>query len=223
MPTTFSTEHILDTISGNLPGGEVWSIGLRTAEATGVDSEYLSARADSVWNAFQAQAATAPYGFLRQNPPTVTLEQVVSRHVTELGVTDVLGSPYVTSNAGYGATQYQPDQIAIAVTLTTPKAGRSGKGRVYLPICGVAGLVNSRLSTLQAQGLADTMAAFIQAVGRLPPDRGFGPFRYCVQSRKGAGVPAPITGVAVGDVFDTQRRRRDKLREAYSTSMVVIP
>lgn len=220
MPTTFSTEHILYTIQGRSPGGEKWSIGLRTGAVSPPTEANLDLLAAMVANHFQNMISTGTDGIQARNPTTWFFDSVTGRHVTELGITDVLGSPQVFTTQGQAATQYQPDQIAVAVSLLTAKPGRSGRGRVYLPVLSIAGIVNSRLTTAQAQAFATDFAVFLDAI-KSDTTVGVGPFPICIQSRKGPGVPPPVNRVQVGDVFDTQRRRRDKLVENYASADVV--
>jgi hypothetical protein len=212
MPTSFQTEHILYTIAGKLPGGETWSIGLRTGAVAIPTTAQLDALASNVATLFQACISSGTDGIQARNPTTWTFESVTARHVTAAGLTDRLGNPQIATTAGGSATQYQPDQIAVVFTLLSATPGRSGKGRVYIPVLSIAGIVASRLTFAQISDFADTFALFLGGIS-IMTGGGIGPFPICVQSRLGPGVPSQVTAVSVGDVMDTQRRRRDKLVE----------
>jgi len=123
------------------------------------------------------------------------------------------------SQAGYAVGQTQPNQICVVATLFTPKAGRSGKGRIYLPLLALPAVSADPRDGVHQTALAGQIAAWIEDVNAISTATA-GPFRVSVQSRLGAGTPGPVTGVGIGDVLDTQRRRRNKLVETYSIAPV---
>lgn len=222
MATPFSSAHILYTFSGGMPGGDIWNFGLRTAAVSTVSEEDLFAMAGQAGQDFISATTAAPNGLFRLNPTTLTFTSVVARHVTALGVTDVQGAAANFSQAGYAAGQLQPNQTALVATLLTPKAGRSGKGRIYLPMLALGGLLDDRMTGATQSDLAQQMSGFLSAMNQISTPTA-GPFRIAVQSRKGAGIPAPVTGVSIGDVLDTQRRRRNKVKENYQIRSVSGP
>lgn len=219
----YATEHLAYTFEGGLPGGELWTITLRTVSAVVDDTEAAGA-ALGARNAFNTMwNATGSFDVF--NPPTVNFHKVTCRSVSAAGVTTAQGE-YVqsTPTPGIASVQTAPNQSALVVTLQTARPGRTGRGRVYMPFLAPQFGVNTdRLAAGLADPLAFHFAQFITDLGQI--DGGdpavFGPFPIAVQSTVNMAAPPMVTSVRVGDVIDTQRRRRNKVIEAYSTAAVV--
>lgn len=106
---------------------------------------------------------------------------------------------------GTSAAEMLPFQCAVAVSLRTVFATRSGRGRFYLPPLSVATIAGGRVTPANQTIIADSaqdMMATLQGAGLQP----------VVYSRI-ARAAVTITRIDVGDVVDTQRRRRNKLVE----------
>lgn len=111
----------------------------------------------------------------------------------------------------------QPPQSAAVISLRTDTPGASGRGRLYWPAMGAAlDSTNGRLSSSQLAsfltdsknyllGIRSDLAAAFPAIG----------FDLAVRSRTTKTTPH-VTRLQVGNVVDTQRRRRDNLPESYS-------
>lgn len=123
----------------------------------------------------------------------------------------VVGDPVVSALTGVnGAVErLHPPQIAVRVSLNGDGRGRSKQGGFYVPGTGQSMNSDFRLYTASAAALAATTHTFLAGVEAIP----FG--RVCVAS--GVLGNVPVTLIRVGDVFDTIRRRRDELPEAYSS------
>ena len=63
---------------------------------------------------------------------------------------------------------------------------------------------------------------FLSAVNDIT-NTGSDPGLISIMSSKGAGTTKGVTTVAVGNVVDTQRRRRNRLTENYGTAVAVNP
>lgn len=108
-----------------------------------------------------------------------------------------------------------PPQAGVVVSLGTAVSGASKRGRYYLPPMSVSVLAaTGRLdSGVQADLLAAVTAAHaaeISVSGGQP---------LLVYSRKLHSVE-PVVTLRIGDVIDTQRRRRDKLVENYVAASI---
>lgn len=106
---------------------------------------------------------------------------------------------------GTSTAESLPFQCATAVSLRTIFATRSGRGRFYLPPLAVSVMLNGRVTTAVQNVLADgvsLMMLTLQSSGLTP----------VVYSRV-ARAAVTITSIDVGNVIDTQRRRRNKLIE----------
>lgn len=108
-------------------------------------------------------------------------------------------------------------QIAIVTSLRTARSrGYASNGRMYWPASGSIDPGDGRMSVAQAGAVASTAATLMAAIA----DSGVG--TPAVMSTVGAGRAEPVTGVRVGRVFDTQRRRRNQLSEDF-TEVVPVP
>jgi hypothetical protein len=117
--------------------------------------------------------------------------------------------------SGTGAGGYP--QIAVVLSLRTARPrGYASNGRMYVPCSQAIGSSDGRISAATALGIATAGATLIAAIN----DVGLG--QAAVMSAVGAGRTEPITGVRVGRVMDTQRRRRNQLAEEY-TDPVAVP
>jgi len=217
----FPAAHELFTAHGTMPGGEIWSVGLRADGRSSLTPSTLAFLTQSFAERFAAlrnSLATAP------TPPWtigVTFLGVTGRYLNVAGITlnqveaiPVLAQPPAASN------EFLPNQCAIVTSLTTITPGRRGKGRIYLPLLGnmiandgkhsaavrISAAIKVFMDTLHADWAADAGAA-----GE----------RLVVGSKVGAGALSPITQIKVGDVIDTQRRRRNAIPEIYSTRVLV--
>lgn len=111
--------------------------------------------------------------------------------------------------SGVSTTGRHPYQCSLAVSLLTGLRGPSHRGRFFMPPQNLAidsgtGLVQLSLVQDMLAGLVATLQGFEQAVGGA----------LIVASSKGYNTP--VTGIKVGRVMDTQRRRRRSLPEDYS-------
>lgn len=121
---------------------------------------------------------------------------------------------------GASSTTALPPQCSVVASWMTAVAGRHGKGRIYLPapttavVAGGGGLMSSTVQT----GIATSTATL---VGDLNYENIVG----AVYAKAiVAGAPWVrynlISAVRVGQVIDTQRRRRNQLVETYVSADV---
>lgn len=130
---------------------------------------------------------------------------------------------YPTPITGAQSGSSFPPQIALVGTLTSAKArGFGSKGRMYLP--GINHLVtgDGRMSTTNAGFIAANFKTFINAVNAISwsgDDGGHVVLNAAAKTTAPTHAAAmfPVTGIRVGNVYDTQRRRRNQLQEQYST------
>lgn len=228
-PGDFDRNHIGLTFGGLLPQGEIWVCSLKLAnDSTGlvgdladpildaiVLKDYMdSSVAAAVQTFFTAGATGISYsawltfaklsrygrdGKLRSSDPGEVYEHVYPS-----------GTVGAVSNTPY------PNQIALAVTMTTGfSRGAGHKGRFYLPLPTFP-MDGGIISVGSAQGLADTTKTFINALSDFPGLNIPGAPTVSVMSRKsGAAVTRKVTGVSVGRAYDTIRRRRNAVSENY--------
>lgn len=116
-------------------------------------------------------------------------------------------------DAAFGTSlQHRPFQDTIVTTFRHTGIGRGNFGRVYLPSPAASTDQTGLMDAVVAANLADLAQGWINdtnvVLAALDPD-----FTVSIFSR-GAGTTKHVDSVGVGRVYDTQRRRRDKLVEA---------
>lgn len=117
------------------------------------------------------------------------------------------------TDAGASTAGSLPTQIAICVSLQTGLAGSRNRGRFYLPTPDRTVVATTgRLASAGLTGLVNGLTAWKNSL----IGDGFTPI---VLSRT-EGAQTVVTALRVGNVLDTQRRRRNDLVEVYSTIAV---
>lgn len=106
-----------------------------------------------------------------------------------------------------------PPQCSAVVSLLTPLAGASHRGRYYLPSPVSDAILAS--GRFQGGNLDDVLAALVLAHTDEMADSLA--TEVVVYSRT-LHSSTPVERLRIGDVVDTQRRRRDKLVETYHTA-----
>ena len=189
-----------------LPSGEeaIYSLWWGKTSATPDMTEALA-----VADAYHAALSADSTFTLRFDTNTIFSGYRVAQIDIATGVTvttAVGGSPFGGSDI---ADAPCPPQLAVAVTVRTALAGRSDRGRFYLPPVTVNDVSSvGRVGGTVPLDLVTSVGTAIDAGKAAGTDS-----HLVVYSRKLRDTHTAIR-VEVGDVFDTQRRRRDKLVEA---------
>nr|CRY96079.1 hypothetical protein [uncultured prokaryote] len=206
-------------IKGTLLGGEVWSVNpCFIVDETGVDSYLKTFTELQEW----ATAITALEGGNVLSPDLLALISSaaaitsirVEAYLADGTLVQAAEAALVTPVTGSGQAN-KPLQVALVASLLTGRPGRSYAGRLYWPALG-APLQSAtlRLSTNGTSILAEDTASLLTGIAQAAP--GTTAIAPVVVSHKLA-IQTPIVSVRVGDVLDTQRRRRDSLVEGTST------
>lgn len=111
-----------------------------------------------------------------------------------------------------------PAQSAICLSTLTARPGASYRGRMYWPGILPSVNVDGRLDLQLCQNLATAAGQFLEQLGNAGDTFQNNLIPSIVSTTK--GVATPITGVRVGNRFDTQRRRTDGERESYRSALV---
>jgi hypothetical protein len=210
------------TISGHCFGGaEEWSTGFYLGNETGDVGTATQTQVDNIaarWNTF----FTASNSHINNNWVTNVVK--VANHHTD-GTTDPLNvvyHTYATPPVGAYAGSPFPAQCSVAATLRSSiTRGRASKGRMFLP--GWAGNLgsNGHMGSTDTTNLLATFRTFINGVNS---DAAIG--QNVILASFGRGTTPPpginklVSEVQIGDVVDTQRRRRDGFAEVYSTATI---
>jgi hypothetical protein len=185
---------------GTYPG-ESWSFGLHTSGNASL------AAAQAAWTAgitaffSVAYAGTLCSDVKAIEATTVELNQTTGKQLT--GLTDP------RNDTGTNTGECLPFQCAPVVSLRTATLSRAGRGRFYAPSLAVDQVAAGRMVAGAQTALANSALALLQALD----NAGQTPVIY----HRALGTVTNITSLDVGDVIDTQRRRRNKLIEARSS------
>lgn len=216
-------EHILLQFGGRLFDIEQWSCGLRIdifAGTLGTD-----AGANETWSANNIEdvADDVSAWFTRAESYTsnkarldyVKLNSIgTNGKYTSADATNVVEFPLGTSPVGTYTPGY-PQNTAVVSLLTDLSRGPAHRGRCYPP----TGQIGMTTAGHMAQGQCEYMAgSFAQLIGDLNNQPGLDADdpRVVVVSKLGSPGPRKeVTSVSVGDVIDTQRRRRESMPELY--------
>lgn len=217
------------TISGDcFSGAEVWTTGFYLGE-TGADAGDPAGSAEDIagyWNTFWTTANSMISIYYR------TLEVKVAQLDTD-GKTDLGSIDYytlTTPTTGGGGGSAMPPQTSLVATLTSDvQRGLGSKGRMYLP--GVNGTVTNTgkvISTTPTNVSLNLKTMFdgINADADIPGSVILASHGHKLTSVPGGDVTyiepvnTLVTGLRVGDVYDTQRRRRNGLAEVYTTRVL---
>lgn len=222
----FDIPHLLMQWGGKLPGGETWSCSLRFAEGTHlpgvgpvvvdesfIDSWLHGSMKDRV-AAYHAATGTcinplAKLSFVKLN--AIKTDGHYQYDVTHEHVfADVAG--------GGDAFNTVPNQSALAISMTTGfSRGPAHRGRYYLPMPSVQILPDGTVNPAFTAQILGTTKVFIEGLADVPGvDIATSPTPAVFSRKLGSPAHRTITGVAIGKVLDTQRRRRRSLPENYS-------
>lgn len=203
-------------LGGQTTGPEVWTVApsYRWVPFT---ATFTQAALQSLANRLIANIGTATFGSLRalmSSTGTITGWRVEQWDEQD-NLQAAAEASYGTAMAGTGgATKTLQDSVVLSLRTNTP--GPRGRGRLYWPAWGAA-TSNWRLSTPSAATVAAdarTLLLAIQteitneAVANLISDLP----QLAVRSRT-THSSLQVVSIVVGDVLDTQRRRRESLAE----------
>jgi len=162
-----------------------------------------------------ADALTAAWGAGMDDLTTADVDLTLASAATIDPATDgqITRAEVVLALTGVAAGEMLPFQCATVVSLLTASATRHGRGRFYLPPLAVSVIDQGRVSAASLAVLDTAWTAFFASLNtdNITP---------VVRNRTGH-VSTTVTSARIGDVIDTQRRRRNKLTETYT--VVAVP
>jgi len=190
--------------SGTTPG-ETFSFTMH-AEGSLSTGDAATAFADALtaaWAAGMDDVTTADVDLTLAS--AATIDPATDGQITRVEV--------VLALTGVGAGEMLPFQCATVVSLLTASATRHGRGRFYLPPLAALVLDGGRISAASLAVLDTAWTAFFASLNtdNVTP---------VVRNRTGH-VSTTVTSARIGDVIDTQRRRRNKLTE--TQVVVTVP
>lgn len=208
--------YIRVSIIGAMSGGEQWSVNPVYDPSgeifTGGNQDNLDAAAQLIAN------RTLPADLLTML--TTSASRTGARLEVRDNVTDALQQISIagstTAAVGVGSLKL-PFQSAAVVSVRTDTPGASGRGRLYWPAMGATLTTQNRL---QSPAPATLLSSFKTYLAGIEADLETAypgiPFNLSVRSKTTKNTPHAVR-LQLGDIIDTQRRRRDALPEAYSS------
>lgn len=224
LPLAYRTTRV--TISGTFGGGvEEWSTGFwfgAENEDAALPDQALADGIKTAWVAFFTNNNS------QISPNWQTTLVKCASHGTD-GKSDANDTIYAAVSPAAGGTigSTFPPQVSLAVTLTSNIArGLASKGRMYLPGVGMGIDGSGKTNPGATQALADQVKTFFNAVNSLPANNVVVLASHGQLTKNAAGEWIPkvggygpvnkaVQGIKVGNVYDTQRRRRNGLTESY--------
>jgi len=214
---SYPHEVVRVTLSGTMfNGNEIWSTGFFLGHE-GADADPITeqgvADVGAAWSTFWTSATS----LISNKYAFTTCKMVrVAQDGKTIADSAVYWSPSSAPVGGYGNPTLPP-QIALVATLANSlPRGLATKGRMFLP--GVASPVDStgHVNTTEQTQLATNLKTFFDSVyndADLPGNPvlaslGRGPLLQ-------GGAIRNVTQIRIGNVYDTQRRRRNALTETY--------
>lgn len=204
------------SILGTLPTGEVWSV-----------NPVYDPTSEVGWIINQPAIDAAALSIANRSVPT-ELRQLMSLGAVRTGArvevrndaTDALEyiSVQGSSTPSAGTTPLAlPLQSALVASIRTNTPGGSGRGRIYWPALGATLTTNGRLNVPTATTVLTGIKAYLAGIEADLEAQFVGvPFNLAVRSKTTHTTPH-ATRIQVGDVIDTQRRRRDAQPETYTS------
>lgn len=204
------------SILGGSNGGEEWSVN-PVFRLSGVGDIISSGEGAAIVSAINALTVPTTIRVLMAASTTIIGARVEARNL-DGSLQGVFEGLRGAALAGTGAAAHPP-QCAVVASLRTQVPGPSGRGRMYWPATGAA--LNGTSLRLDATALTNALAGFksyLQAIETAIETALGIPASLDVWSRKN-GTSAAVDRIQLGDVIDTQRRRRDTLPETYSETV----
>lgn len=212
------------TWGGSLASNEeIWSCGINLADAND------TLNADQYWtfiklNIGQLASATSDFHSRAATriPSGARLEWVKVARIGNDG--RYMDQPaehiYPTAvNGGSSNAQYVP-QVSTVVTLISSKYKDPGKyNRFYLPTRTPTTSNSFSLTTAEAEGIAESAVTWLEAINAdIVYESPIGSITTRISPSiysKTLQTDFSVVKASVGTIFDTQRRRRNKLQETY--------
>jgi hypothetical protein len=212
------------SIMGTLPGDEKWTVNPAFHLNLTIGPAWDQASGDAIVQALVAAVTTAalPTSLknLMSSAAYITGYRLEGRDEDEslLGVSEAF---YPTPINGLG-TMTKTLQAATVLSLRTNTPGARGRGRMYWPALGAAlSTTTGRLTTPTTAAIAtDAVALMVLIQETIEANAGIFPFSDVLLGVRSVTdhQTRTVVRIQVGDVVDTQRRRRDTLPETYASA-----
>lgn len=195
----------IGTFGTNTSPYEQWTFSLNMLPETTTPESLL---------ALATAAEGAAQGVLDQCRVNARLREVKAASIDALGKYDMDPAIVPSTKQGIGSAGSLAPQLALAVTLDTPRRGPTGRGRIFLPMPNAVPDAAGLIPTTSADAAAGAVATLCST---LNAQAGFG--AVVVASTK--GYATNVTSTRCGRVLDVIRSRRAQTTEQYTADVTV--
>jgi hypothetical protein len=210
------------TMSGTMyAGSEEWTTGFWAGSPSGDAPDPTVEAAEMIseeWQTFFT-SVSVKIAYLFK---TATIKITPYSAAGVIDIPKIKSFSYPTAIEGAHTGNGNPPQISVVATLVAGSGvGNGGKGRMYLPGVGTGIDTTGHIATSDANAIAAALSTFFANVNASFDNPGL-----AINAAKTAPVTGflainrELTSVRVGNVFDTQRRRRNALAESYSSDTI---
>lgn len=215
-----STNMILWRMGGLINGVQTWSIGLwsnvGTPTATPTQTDL-----DSALTAVLSLFSTFWTTLKSRNSAGISYTNLSAYWYPGGSSTAVLVSKTsFTAVVGTGSGPH-PAYTSCCATLLTDAAGRSRRGRAYLPATAMAVNTSHQFASTDVDALANALAALTSGLNLVSIGGPWGNAPVWVRSEK-LGVAHTVQRIRIDNNPDTQRRREDKIVPSYFKTVVAL-
>jgi hypothetical protein len=203
------------SILGTLPTGEVWSVNPVFDPTFEVGESINQAELDAACLLIANRSVPSALQTAMSPGASRTGARVEVRDDADDSLIAISVQGSTTPTAGTGTLKL-PLQAAIVTSIRTDTPGGSGRGRIYWPALGVTLGTTGRLTTPTAGLFLTDMKSYLLGI-RTDLNAAFATIGFDLAVRSKATLSTPhAVRLQVGDVVDTQRRRRDAQPESYT-------
>lgn len=213
------------TLSGTMWGGaEQWSTGFFLGEEGSDSQPPTQSDADEIAAAFRTFFISAGASISSSYDFTTvkcqSLEAVSGKPI----VAETVYASVATPRIGAETTFNLPSQCSLVVSLLSDRPrGKASHGRMYLPGVGLRVEGTGRILASDRTAYVTGLTTFFQPM-ITAGDKTAGRLILAAKASGAGGLnPAQndyVQSIRVGDIIDTQRRRRNGLSESYLTQIL---
>lgn len=204
------------SLGGSLPNGEKWTVNpVWSLGGDFGDVDVSPTQAQTIAAAIAAITFNGP--LLTNFAANTTIATVRVEARTLANDLEAVGEAAKSTPQNGTSSVTHPFQTAWVSSLRTSFPGASGRGRLYWPATGVTLQPTTyRPSTSNTLNFATEVETALSQIGQAIAVTFPTGTSLCVWSRTKSTLLA-VTSIQVGDILDTQRRRRDSLVESVSS------
>lgn len=211
-------------VQGSLQGVETWSTGANFSFFASVFGGFNQTQCESIVQRLLTNITTAQFPTslraLLSTSGSITGWRVET-HQEDESISAVAENNYATAVLGSGSATKSP-QDCVVFSLRSGTPGARGRGRMYWPALGCTLGTGFKISGPAPAAIAGDAKALLNLIGdqlnaELAANSVVATVELAVRSQV-AHDNNPVIRLQVGDVMDTQRRRRDALVESYAVT-----